>query len=356
MKVNFNDRIYYPSLRSRAAELLGLKELSQNVKSNILPIITLGKWPRSDDIQASMDEVLTAMEGLPFILDVTREAAHHNGSSLELLDGLNGFQAWRGFVNRYENVIPVIQLNGSARVRDLTMQALELEKLKGSIVFKIVDFESDTDKVISIMSALDSPENALIVLDMGYIRNAVPMAASAAIRIINKLRNEIPESSICLTSTSFPQTVSSFVSGASATRGSIDMLERELYEIVGGRGVCLYGDHSSIHSVVYPDSQGRYVPRIDLPLDSSWYFERRPDSSKTGYIDAAQAVLRTYPHVNSGTEWGARKIKDAAAGDIERMGSPAKWIAVRVNLHISRQLSLSNAIISNTDIDNDFDE
>jgi hypothetical protein len=335
---------------------LGLKELSRDVKSDILPVITLGKWPRSEDIQASMDEVLEAMDGLPCILDVTREATHHNESSSKLINGLNGFQSWRDFVGRYDSVIPVIQLDNSARVRDLTLQAVELEKSKGQIVFKIVDFESDTDKVISIMAALERPEDALIILDMGYIRNAVPMAASAAIRIINKLRNEIPESSICLTSTSFPQTVSSFVFDSNATRGSIDILERELYEIVGGRSVCLYGDHSSIHSVVYPDSQGRYVPRIDLPLDGSWYFERRPDSLKDGYIDAARAVLKVYPYVNSSTEWGAEKIKRAAAGDIDKMGSPAKWIAVRVNLHISRQLSLSRAIINNTDVDNNFDE
>ncbi|ELG38520.1 hypothetical protein WGU_04675 [Escherichia coli KTE90] len=37
-------------------------------------------------------------------------------------------------------------------------------------------------------------------------------------------------------------------------------------------------------------------------------------------------------------------IRNAAIGDIAGMGSPAKWIAVRVNLHLNKQIELSEAL------------
>lgn len=357
MKINFENYLYFPALRTRAAELLGLKELDNNVKKNILPVITLGKWPRSEEIQSSLDKSIDAMGSLPFILDLTREDSHHNNSSLALHSDKDGFAAWRKFLDKYEQIIPVVQITKNARLRDLTKQSKELERSGRSLAFRISDLEHDVDRVIVSLASLDKPGSALVILDMGYIRNAVPVAASAAIRAINSVREEIPEANICLTSTSFPQSVTSFARNARGTCGTIDILERDLYDSVGGRGVCLFGDHGSIHSVVYPDARGRYVPRIDLPLDDAWYFERRPDTTSEGYISAATSILEEHPFVENLPEWGAKMIRRAASGNVDGMGSPAKWIAARVNMHITRQLNLAQTLSEAEDVsdDDDFD-
>ncbi|MFG5979902.1 beta family protein [Salmonella enterica subsp. enterica serovar Montevideo] len=47
-------------------------------------------------------------------------------------------------------------------------------------------------------------------------------------------------------------------------------------------------------------------------------------------------------------------IKNAASGDIAGMGSPAKWISVRVNLHITKQIDLSEALKTDYDPEEDF--
>ena len=67
MKVNFDSYSYYPALRTRAAEILGLSKLAHEKKEKILPLITLGKWPRSDEIQISLDKSLEAMNNLPLL-------------------------------------------------------------------------------------------------------------------------------------------------------------------------------------------------------------------------------------------------------------------------------------------------
>nr|WP_248698630.1 beta family protein [Escherichia coli] len=117
-----------------------------------------------------------------------------------------------------------------------------------------------------------------------------------------------------------------------------------MHQNIGGSDVAIYGDHGSIHSVVYDNIIGRYVPRIDIALNDSWYFERRPGMNKEGFIEAAKSILAEYPHYQREDSWGAAMIRNAAIGDIAGMGSPAKWIAVRVNLHLNKQIELSEAL------------
>jgi hypothetical protein len=37
--------------------------------------------------------------------------------------------------------------------------------------------------------------------------------------------------------------------------------------------------------------------------------------------------------------WGSDRIDDAAAGNIAKMGSATKWLTVRANIHLYRQLN-----------------
>lgn len=353
MKVNFDSYSYYPALRTRAAEILGLSNLTREKKEKILPLITLGKWPRSEEIQISLDKSLEAMNGLPFILDVTQENKHHCASSFDLISAENSFTNWISFCTKNENVIPVIQMPEAAKLRDIVKQARILEDAKGSIAFRIKNLNTDINKTITSLVSLDSPENAIIFIDLGFIRGHISPMTSAAISAINQIRTEIPEAIISVLSTSFPSSVANFA-GENGQYGHIDIMEREFHQTIGGRGVSIYGDHGSIHSVVYDDVGGRYVPRIDVALDDAWFFERRPGFDSKGYIEAARAILKRFPNYLEDKSWGALMIRNAASGDIAGMGSPAKWISVRVNLHITKQIELSEAIKTDYDPEEDF--
>ncbi|MFQ2105298.1 beta family protein [Aeromonas rivipollensis] len=353
MSINFDDYSYYPALRTRAAEILGLNQLTHDKKEKILPLVTLGKWPRADEIQVSLDKTLEAMDGLPFILDVTQENKHHCASSLELLSSENNFSNWISFCSRNDAIIPVVQMPESARLRDVVQQARTLEREKGAIAFRIKNLNTDINKTIASLVSLDSPESAIIFIDLGYIRGHISAMTSAAINAINQIRTELPEAIISVLPTSFPSSVANF-SGESGQFGYIDIMEREFHQAIGGRSVSIYGDHSSIHSVVYDDVGGRYVPRIDVALDDAWFFERRPGLDSKGYIEAAKAILKRYPDYLDDESWGAQMIRNAASGDIVGMGSPAKWISVRVNLHITKQIELSEALKTAYDPEEEF--
>lgn len=342
--VLFENYTYFPTLRTRMAEIKGLEQLTQDQKRRLLPMLTLGRWPKALDFAKAAEKAQSAMGDLPHILDLTNDTAHLGDQQRLLRDPANGFQAWRDFVQQYPHAIPVVQLVPEARVRDQVQQATQMEKQVGKLAFRIRDFAVETPLVINALSAMDDPQNALVFIDCQYIRSALAAYVTATIATINQLRSQFPELMIVALSTSFPSSVISFAD-ASQQRGAIDILERDLHSRIGGNSVAAYGDHGSVHSVVYDDATiMRWSARIDYPRELSWYFERRKgEQSEAGYVSAAQAVVQSDPDIGTRGIWGESMIVQAASGQ-PHARAPASWIAVRVNIHLARQLEFSTRL------------
>src|SRR5471032_1026315 len=98
--VEFDRYHYYPTLRTRVAELKGLLMVDQARKDRILPLITLGKWPRAEDFLRSAEKAAEAMPQGNYFLDLPIDARHHTASSRSLLDPTDAFSAWRTFLDQ----------------------------------------------------------------------------------------------------------------------------------------------------------------------------------------------------------------------------------------------------------------
>jgi len=340
MTIQFSDYAYYPALRTRPAEIQGYSELSNAVKDGIVPIMRLGAWPRCEDVSEPLLQLENGTSGRPFILDVTREAAYQNSTIHGLLDHTEDFKQWRDFVRSLPNAIPVVQFSASARLPNIIRQTRLIEAMGRKLAFRISDYISDTSKVITALSAMDSPKNALVIIDAGYIRETMAASIAACISTVNDIREEIPAAEITVISTSYPASVLPYNVGSNQTSGAISILERELHEAIGADAV-IYGDHGSIHARTRPATGGKYTPHIDCALYDAWLFERRPNSDGVGYTDAARSIITRWPECNTDDTWGARMILKAASGALDGMKSRSTWIAVRVNMHLTRQFELS---------------
>lgn len=342
MDIKFSNYRYYPSLRSRPAEVMGYENLANRQKDLIVPTFTLGAWPRQSDISYPLDKVVFAAGGRPFVLDLTSETSYATSAIWSLKSSEGNFSAWRDFVNAIDNpVIPVVQVTQEAKISEIVRQARAFENTGiNKLAFKIRNYGEDSSKIIPALSALDDVNNALVIIDAGYIRDTLSASLAASISTINDIRDEVEDAEIVLTSTSFPASVVPFLDpSSSGKRGLISMQESHLHAAIGD-DVAIYGDHGSIHSRVYITSGGRYTPRIDYPLNDAWAFERRPDSKGEAYVDAARKLIASYREIEDDESWGAGRIRQAAEGEIEGMKTPAFWIAARVNMHISRQIAL----------------
>ncbi|WP_353228494.1 beta family protein [Pseudomonas qingdaonensis] len=355
MTFDFNSFNYYPNLRTRPAEVKGYSELAGACKDAIIPVFTLGAWPRQDDTRLSLSEVITASGGRPIILDLTSDPAYLTKDTHELKNPSSNFKEWREFIERIEHpVIPVIQINEDSKISQVIRQARHFENTGfNKLAFKINSFSDQANNVIAALSALDSADNALVIIDAGYIRDTLHPSLAGSVALINAIREEVDNAIISVTSTSFPSSVMPFVDPKSKGKsGVIDMLETKLFAAIGREAV-IYGDHGSIHSRVYPTKGGKFIARIDYPLNDAWVFERRADTNSQGYISAAEDLIENCPEILEDYTWGARKIVSAANSEIDNMKQPASWIAARVNMHISRQIDLTNSSVTDEE---DFDD
>jgi hypothetical protein len=355
IEVNFDDYKYFPALRTRQAELKGLELLNTARKAKILPLFTLGRWPKAVDFSKSAEKVAAVMEGYPYLLDLTSDANHLAEAQQVLRQPENAFSAWRSFAASNANAIPVVQTPAGARTRDISKQAQEIERGSGRLAFRIKEFSTDVPNVIAALSAIDNPKNAIVFVDCQYIRSALPAYITASIATINQLRAEFPELFVAVLSTSFPVSTVKFAD-QSGLRGSIDIMERELHQQIGGDAIAAYGDHSSIHSIVYDDVPiMRWAARVDYPRPLDWYFERRPqDQSADGYVSAAQAIAALDQEIGKRGIWGEDMIIKAASGN-PHAKAPGPWISVRVNIHLSRQIDFAEQMTAGApDEDDDW--
>jgi hypothetical protein len=352
--MKFDDFRYYPSLRTRPAEVKGYAELTAEEKSSVVPIFTAGLWPRQSHLGASMEKVIEAAEGNSIILDVTTDPSYSNEETWKLRDAANNFENWRKFVlEQDKNIIPVVQITPESKLSHVIRQARAFESIGRKLAFKIRNFGTDTTEIVAALSALDDAENALVIIDAGYIRETLPASLAGCVTAINEIRDEVADAIITVVSTSFPASVVSFLDANSkGERGVINILETKLHAAIGS-DAAIYGDHGSIHSRVYIAKGGRYTPRIDYPLHDAWVFERRPERDSTGYVDAAKSLIEAYAEISEDESWGAKMIRQAANGEIDGMKTPASWIAARVNMHISKQIYLNSdsAFTDEEDVD-----
>ena len=210
---------------------------------------------------------------------------------------------------------------------------------------------------VSAVSALDDTDNAMIFIDSKYIRSSYLANLSATVAAINSIRTEIPSAFISTLATSFPTSPSSFAK--EDNRGSIDIMERELHRELGGYDTCAYGDYSSIHAVVYDDASPimNWSARIDYPLYNEWDITKKPSAkSLADFREIARSVLARHPEIANSLIWGDQMIHSAATGGETAGASPASWIAVRVNLHLSRQIDYTTQLLNPIEFEEDGDE
>lgn len=189
MKVNFDAFRYYPSLRSRMWEMRGYSELGDADKDQLLPIIVLASHLKTRavaEISAKVDEYL---QGRSRILDLELSSVYACDECDALRDPSNGFQAWREFVGRQDLAVPTALIPSGAPLRDVVRQVIQLEAAGKQVVVRSRAPQTELPILMAIMSAVDTVDSLLIVLDFGYVRSRAKARAIEAANVINALRD-----------------------------------------------------------------------------------------------------------------------------------------------------------------------
>lgn len=329
---------YIPALRSRQAELRGYRELSAETKGAICPIVSIGKLGKTSEAMEVAGKVVTCVEQ-PFFVDLNTFADQQCSDWQALASSDGNFQAWREFVAKMENAVPVALVRDGAPERAFVRQVLAIEADHNVVAVRSRRPAAEFPLLQAAISAVEDVNNMLIILDLGYIRASMDAKEVEASRIINGLRSVDPSVRIAVISSSFPRSLSAFGEEA----GRLEILERDLHARLGGSDVSIYGDHAAIYPEPFEASAARWVPRIDYATGEAWIF-RRHRADDGGFPRCARELVAIpdWDADFSEKNWGAGIIRQQSttADPLPGFGSPSSWISARVNMHIERQASI----------------
>jgi len=346
--MKYENFCYFPKIRTRQAELLGVQELEETTRKAILPLFSMTSLGRRKTVSSVYDSIKDTVSKYNSNFMIELESNKHVKCEdfEDYLSPQNNFENWVNFYKQVSidsnnsSVSGLIQAEYINNRRQYVKHVQSMEKEFGAFFIKINPLKKrDVNAAITVATVCDRLDNKLFIIDIGQIDySRLSVIEQAIIFVINELREIDQSINITVLGSSFPR---SFVDyGREA--GTIPMLEWELFSRLGGHDVCFYGDYSSIHGEFYEGSYASFVARVDYPIEKMWVFERRsaPDQENINreqlYISAAQAIKQNDfwdPTLNC---WGKKTIEEAASGNVEGFKAPAKWISVRVNLHIER--------------------
>lgn len=341
----FGRHTYVPLLRTRDAELKGIENVRPSLLDLCLPVFELTRSRRTKSspqgqIEKNLERISALLGERKYILDVTVEDEYSNNETELLLNPDDGFANWCEFIETRgdNNLIPMVHLVEGMTDRELSEEVSRLITVTDSVAVRLDYTDGGIEGVMrTICDELPDPAKLIVILDAGFIRTGSErdhddLMINAAQSVMGVAR----PAAIIPMSSSFPSNVKEKGYGGDAS-GEFSMSEVLLSDLVVSQmpnAPIHHGDYGSIHPFRYPGMFGGWVPRIDVPLEDLYFYHRcRRDAG--GYETAARRVLEDDRYESAKT-WGDEQIEFAAQGEPEGR-SPAHWIAVRVNIHLSRQ-------------------
>ncbi|MFT0876610.1 hypothetical protein VRZ08_08595 [Rhodopseudomonas sp. G2_2311] len=326
---------YFPTIRSRQAELKGYQHLRTSTKQRIRPLVSLGKLGQLDQPERILETIRNTIGGEGFV-DLNSNPGQQCSGFDALRDPAGNYAAWRNLFTGDKQLTPAALLRDNVAERPFVRQVLQIENDHQVVAIRAKRPAQDLPLLQAALSAVDDVNNVMIVLDFGYVRPSFAIKEQEALRVISALRTIDESARIVVMASSFPKAVSAF----GDQRGTLEILERDFHARIGGDEVAIYGDHAAIYPEPFEPSISRFVPRIDYCLEGAWLYERRR-TDNGGYVACADSIVTSpdWDEAFCDMAWGASIIRQTADACTTPAGfrAPSNWIAARVNMHIERQ-------------------
>ncbi|CAM9398637.1 beta family protein [Acinetobacter bereziniae] len=216
--------VYMPSVRTGKYNLAALKELSPEVKSQIIPRVIV----RGDNT-TDLDSFLNDWNGMPLFLEISNYLLDIdcvlnislNDNSNHFLNKLNFFQEKCRISS---NLIPVINETSSEKLRDIVQLGIKTANSFGLIGI-VLDVSANFDKSLNILNSLlaafsdEAISRTILIIDSGKIDNLNQINLDNLTEAFKIVKN-FNFYSIITSSTSYPSTRPS--AGETATHTCID--------------------------------------------------------------------------------------------------------------------------------------
>ena len=336
---------YVPVIRTRRAELKGLSYIQKATLRHIVPLIEYTKSRRSSknpdgSISISIEKTKDILGDQPYIADITSLKNLQNKEILQLLNPENNFSKWTEFVKKQlpPNCVPTLHLTLPFSEESLKTQVSKFRDQHEYLAVRIpTSYDEYTDVLKTLQGILGNLEKIVILIDASFVQPRVVDGAVAKLTEMVRECNKYAPIFCSTLASSFPNSVVSTGYGGDE-HGAFALTEVTISEKIKNtfpEATIVHGDYASIHPLDFDGTITNWVPRVDVPLNKHLYYYRyRRDDG--GYIHAAKRAVKDKAYVRLNC-WGCDNIEDAAKGEPQGR-NPAHWIAVRLNIHMTRQI------------------
>lgn len=348
---------YVPILSLSPSEMLALAELPNKDKDLILPLIPLKGWMSAKDLSASVDRVEKTIGMRQWIADIdvkflegavkfplTGEYPRRVYYEIrDLLDSSDGYENWFQFLLVHPNAIPVAQLED---IEQLALQLQKLSSLGRGVVVRLVINSIGSYEFDRILKELVGAglKDLYILFDYGDVKGESLSYVNQYFLLIETYFKKLPNALFSATCTSFPYSFSG------SYKGEISIYERLIYQKIKAINSDLrlvYSDYGSTRAGKMSGGSGTPPPRIDYPLKNDWRFVRKefadPKNIEEGekariYSDIAREIILSDYWLQDLYLWGTQMITLTSKSDDFGISTPVKATAVRINIHLYKQL------------------
>ena len=371
MLVDISSYQYLPLLAVRYSEMVALENMPNKDKDILLPIITLRSWANAHKLSSAIERVEKAFGKRPWIVDIDnqyylekrelpdkeKKPVHRELESLK--NPADGYKNWCDFIEEHDQLIPCLQLE---EVGEIDEQIDNLAVLDRGIAVRFNEENIANWNAILGILAQKSIDALYIIIDYGRTgqrsqRDLLTYTASVS-SFVTSIVAVVPDATFIISSTTFPTDFSD-IDGL----GSKDIYERQFFNMVASqcRNISLiYSDRGSTR-VELAEGGWSGSPRIDYPLKDSWRISREKlskqdnkdgEERKAAFKRAAKAIVKDPSWEPALAVWGAKEIE--AASKTDHITNPRHSTAVRINIHLHRQLHYNARPGAVIDTDDDW--
>ncbi|MBY5645851.1 beta family protein [Rhizobium leguminosarum] len=367
--IEFSQFRYFPCLQCSEPEQIGYRELSDDDKDAVLPIIKLSQIKTEATFEETVAAVQVLLGSRPFILDLSKVRApdafvpkknpdqakinklqatqdNYNGALLAHLAPTDGFAAWRKCASNFPNAIPVLQFTDpTTQTKNLLRQAAQLWKSGVEKIAIRVSLET-SDEIFAvigqIIAFLDSADQLLLIVDCGQGRQQIAEKAEFAKKAVARVMEELDPSDILNLSAVCLH--DSYTTPPDGTR-VYESYSRELWREASTGFPFLFGDYGGHRRHKKPSTYvpGYWKAQVVFALPEGWIVYRHPNAQDVqGWIIGSKAIIGS-DNFDDGLDcWGSDIMKAAAQGQLDPYGSARYWHGAKINMHMRRQIQYAD--------------
>jgi hypothetical protein len=320
-----------------------LEELPETDKDRLYPFFPLRPWTSAHHLDAALDRIEEAYGRRPIFISAgesefveTRRPVHDALDALR--SSVDGYSNWCQFVEDSPNFVPVLQLQDPAH---LLAQAERLHGLGRGLLVRIRAAAFPVAQTIAhnLAPVTQNGRDVCFFLDFGRANGDLLNQQMMTSGVINAILAETPNAHVAISASSFPDSFTSI--------SHQDIYERALFNGVNDHlrnGRLIYSDRGSARVERNTGGGGIIPPRVDYAEPTQWTFFRADDAGDrpAQYQEQANLVIGSQGWDARLRLWGTQMIERTAIGDRTAITSQARATAVRINIHLHRQLFYSN--------------